>query len=391
MIKKKVFIFLLFISILGYSKVSDYALNIYNPLVLNGARTTGMGGAVVSLGDEAEDIFYNGAAVSYRNKYQKDEFEWDYSLSFANIFTRENIDYRNAREVFPNYSADALSYFSLALIIMYDRWGFSLSFSQARTDLLVGSDLFTLQEGLVVLNVGYEIILNRLYGSFAFVTPQLEYRNSNDDLIVKYEYLKDTTPNLQIGLIYDFENIPLKLGANALFNINGTKNSKVGTFNIDLPKEIRHPTKITIGASWKFIFHHEKENPKLGGNGFKNKFSFSPHYLLISSDLEIVAPVKNAVDVLSYVDTTKVYRSGKTILYQPRFGLEVLFPTWLKVRAGYYLEGDRIEGTSYRHHLTSNIEFKAFKLFGLTLALGATLDYAKEFWSFGFSVKTWKY
>ena len=114
-----------------YSKpLSEYSLNIYNPLVLNGSRCTGMAGAVVSLGDNSDDIFYNPAASSVRNKWQKDNFEWDYSIFFANVFTKDDIDYRNAREVIPNYESDSQKYISIALMILYKRWSWSLSLFQ---------------------------------------------------------------------------------------------------------------------------------------------------------------------------------------------------------------------------------------------------------------------
>ena len=108
-------------------------------------------------------------------------------------------------------------------------------------------------------------------------------------------------------------------------------------------------------------------------------------------DIEIVGRVQDGVDILSYTGGTNAYRSGESVLVQPRVGVEFVFPDWLKLGAGYYFEGPRISGTRGRHHVTFNSELDLITLFGLDIAVSFTLDYARDFFSAGFGAKIWKY
>ena len=84
--------------------LAEYNLNTYNSLVQRGSRCVGMGGAVVALGDEADDLFYNAAAAARRNKYQISKLEWDYTFSFMNLFGMSENDFRNLKRGVPRLS-----------------------------------------------------------------------------------------------------------------------------------------------------------------------------------------------------------------------------------------------------------------------------------------------
>lgn len=378
---------LLFFPAFLFGATGPSVLNIYNPLVLSGSRCTGMAGAVVSLGDASEDIFYNPASAALRNKFQTDYFEWDYALSFANVFTQEDIDYRNAREVAPDYEAKKFQYSSLGLSFLFGSWAYSLTVSSSSTWINNDASGYKLEETLFNLGVAHAWLKNRLYVAFSFSFPKLTLKDENDDPLLEYNFKKDIWPNPQLGMIYQFPALPLKLGMTLLLNINGTVQDEGNSAPIPLPKETRHPTRFVTGASWKFPLKTYQTHPLFS----QNRFTWEPEYLIIAADLEIIGKVSDGVDILTYTDGGDLIASGRKILYQPRLGLELSFPEWLKIRAGYYLEGARISDSTYRSHLTFNLEMSLLRFWGLDLAIGSTLDYARDFWSLGFSAKIWKY
>ena len=378
--------------------LSLYSLNIYNPLILNGSRATGMAGAVVSLGDNADDIFYNCASSSLRNKFQKSTFEWDYSLSFANVFSKSDIDYRNARSVFSDYIDDDLIYYSLGLILIHNSWSLSITF--AGSSITIGSETnrYILDEQLITINLAYEFVPNVLYIGVGLTVPRFELRDSANDKLLSYNYREGVLPNPQIGIIFNVPGSPLKLGVNALLNLNGTVNTNTNASAFTAPKEIRHPMKLVLGASWKFDFNNSikplsKTNilSKTKKSKRKKGYSWTPEFCILAVDIEIVGRVQDGVDILSYTGGTNAYRSGESVLVQPRVGVEFVFPDWLKLGAGYYFEGPRISGTRGRHHVTFNSELDLITLFGLDIAVSFTLDYARDFFSAGFGAKIWKY
>ena len=67
------------------------------------------------------------------------------------------------------------------------------------------------------------------------------------------------------------------------------------------------------------------------------------------------------------------------------------FPTWLKVRSGYYREAPRLSGAHARHHFTVNIEGRIVRIFGFDLAASFTMDWSRDLWSGGLGVKIWSY
>jgi len=392
---------LIFQSLLFAASPSDFGLNIYNPLILDGSRSTGMGGAVVSLGDSPDDLYYNIASSSLRNKFQKDWFEWDYTFLLANLISKSDIDFRNAKDV-ATYNSDDLSYLSVALMAQFGTWSFSLTVSTASITIIENDlNILKLNEQLTGLNIANEVIKDRLFIGLGVSGPTFELKDQNENTLVKYDLQEGADPNWRIGAIYHFKENPLSLGLDVRFNSSGAVNLGTKTAGIELPKEIRHPFTLTLGGSWKVKYFKnntsEKSNVTTSITKKEKKIKklkrwlFKPEYLLVSADLALVGKVENAVDVLSFTGSNSIYRSGESRLVQPRIGAEVSFPDWLKIRVGYYFEGARISGTHGRHHATFNIEASLFELFGFDIATAFSMDVAPNFWSIGLGMKVWNY
>ncbi len=375
--------------------LADYNLNTYNSLVLNGARCIGMGGAVVALGDDAADVFYNSAAASKRNETQKSWFEWDYSFSYMNILAADNNDYRNSNDVLTDYKDANFNFYAFSLSLLFNRIGVTLGVNGAKSELNTAGNTYFLDQGNIMINISYEAITNQLYLGIGIFLPTVTFKDENEDELATYDFKEGTPANTQFGAIYKFKKIPLSLGANLLLNVNGTEATSTNATIIDLPKKVLHPTTFRLGAAWRFEIITNKSlwefKDKKGKLKTKKMYTFKPEYLLVSGAINFVGKVDNALDIISFSDGTEIIRSGTTKLVEPAIGIELAFPTWFKFNAGYYYEGPRLEGSTGRHHFTCNIDARVIKIFGLDIAASFTMDWSRNLWGGGLGVKIWKY
>jgi hypothetical protein len=119
-------------------------------------------------------------------------------------------------------------------------------------------------------------------------------------------------------------------------------------------------------------------------------------YVQLAASTVISGAVENAVGVESLVSQT-VNRSGQHVVVSPRLGAEIaVFPTWLKVRGGSYLEPTRFDGSKLRVHATFGLDLKlaVWNVFGLwpdnyMWRLGLGGDYARDYFTWGVTIAGW--
>jgi hypothetical protein len=119
-------------------------------------------------------------------------------------------------------------------------------------------------------------------------------------------------------------------------------------------------------------------------------------YLQLAASMVVTGKVENAVGVESLVNQT-VNRSGEKPVLSPRVGAEAtIFPTWLKVRGGSYLEPTRFDGGRERIHATAGLDVKLFvwNVFGLwpdnyMWRLGLGGDAARDYYTWGVTIAGW--
>ena len=119
-------------------------------------------------------------------------------------------------------------------------------------------------------------------------------------------------------------------------------------------------------------------------------------YVQIAASMLVSGALSEAVGVESMVAQT-VNRSGREPVGSPRLGIESgLFPTFLKVRAGTYLEPTRFDEGERRLHVTAGLDIKLLRwnVFGLwpddylwRLGLGADVAYRYSTW--GLTLAGW--
>jgi hypothetical protein len=121
-------------------------------------------------------------------------------------------------------------------------------------------------------------------------------------------------------------------------------------------------------------------------------------FVLVTTSLMISGTVDNAVGIESMLDRT-VQRSGERLSISPHLGVETeLWPNWLKVRGGTYLEPSRFESNQKgsRLHATFGFDQKVFAwdVFGAwppdaEWRVGASVDAGRSYLAWGISIGMW--
>ncbi|MEI9947516.1 MAG: hypothetical protein WDO74_00650 [Pseudomonadota bacterium] len=119
-------------------------------------------------------------------------------------------------------------------------------------------------------------------------------------------------------------------------------------------------------------------------------------YVQVAASMVVSGPVADAVGVESLVSQS-VNRSGRKTVISPRLGVEAsIFPRFLKVRAGTYIEPTRFEGSKARTHVTAGLDIKlaVWNVFGLwpdnyMWRLGLGGDAARDYYTWGLTIAGW--
>ncbi|MFL5321439.1 MAG: hypothetical protein ACJ790_17390 [Myxococcaceae bacterium] len=164
------------------------------------------------------------------------------------------------------------------------------------------------------------------------------------------------------------------------------------------------PASLSIGASWRL------------GEGARNYNQLSPAgydaavaglesgelppdkpdpnapsgSLLISAQVDLIGPVDNAVNLLSFVNGEQPQTVGNTAYVVPRVGAEhETIEGRLRTRLGSYIEPSYFADSTPRPHLTGGAE--VFVLHYLDdWAVSASFDVAPRYYNVGLSIGFWK-
>jgi hypothetical protein len=119
-------------------------------------------------------------------------------------------------------------------------------------------------------------------------------------------------------------------------------------------------------------------------------------YVQVAASMVVSGAVDQGVGVESLVSQV-VNRSGQRAVVSPRLGVESgVIPTFLKLRAGTYIEPTRFDGSSARVHATFGFDIKLIKwnVFGIwpddyMWRLGAGGDVTERYATWGVTIAGW--
>lgn len=164
------------------------------------------------------------------------------------------------------------------------------------------------------------------------------------------------------------------------------------------------PASLSLGASWRFGKGARNYN-RLAPIAYQTAVEsleegdVPPHQippdapdgrLLVTVQLDVIGPVDNAVNLLSFVNNEVPSTVGEFAYLVPRVGVEhETLVHRLRLRAGTYVEPSVFRGITPRPHLTGGFELFLFEYFD-QWALSASFDLAPRYQNFGLSVGVWR-
>ncbi len=124
--------------------------------------------------------------------------------------------------------------------------------------------------------------------------------------------------------------------------------------------------------------------------------AMSRRYLLVTTQFNWMGVTDNSIGIESFLSQI-VNRSGQTISFSPRFGMETeIVPHWVKIRGGFYAEPSRFDSNYARAHYTAGMTIKVlpWSLFGLYRKdtwwrLRFAVDIAPRYLGWGVAVAPW--
>lgn len=111
---------------------------------------------------------------------------------------------------------------------------------------------------------------------------------------------------------------------------------------------------------------------------------------LITTQLDLIAAVDNAVNLLSFVNQETPQPVGGTAYFVPRVGVEhETIPGWLRLRAGSFVEPSVFHDSTPRPHLTGGAQVKVLHYFE-DWSVSASFDVAPRYYNLGLSIGFWR-
>jgi hypothetical protein len=118
-------------------------------------------------------------------------------------------------------------------------------------------------------------------------------------------------------------------------------------------------------------------------------------YWLITADVLVIGASPDAVGIDGFLEQ-ELRRVGQEVSVGVRLGSEIeLWPGWIKLRGGGYMEPGRAAGVGPRFHGTAGLDLRLFTwdLFGwvdpFTVRVGGMVDFASRYFNWGVGVGLW--
>ena len=377
-----------------------------NPGILIGSsRMIALGGAYTGIGETAYGTTANIASIATRTRTENGP--WQLSPVFNYMFNFGDYDFDNDGS--PDEADVSLQYLvgaqfrwrnlGVGLFLRRNQLAFCLVAScsllgpEPRLELLLTNPTFSvgyafLDESLVV-SAGLYGVMGDVYG---------------DERVWHYSGFAP-----EVGVLVRPKGFPFRVGFAARLEGTGGLQDGYDTTALSgrtVTQGIVSPGVYSFGLSFKvgegaFAYNDLPEmdapppsraldarNPIV--DMFRNRDDPKSGRLLVTLQIDVVTPVRDAVSIPSFVGGTPSAQIGTATMFTPRFGLEhVTLPGRFRTRLGGYLEASPYPGNASRLHITGGTELFLLRLID-DWAATATFDLANHYYNIGFSIGTWR-
>lgn len=381
-------------------------------MLLGSPRVIALGGAYTGIAEGAGGLPSNLAALAHKSPKLDRNWDIGFGLTWLDvpIGSQRNRDLDNDGR---QDASEGSRQFLFSLIMQYSRFGLGAFFRSSRQvycragdcsadGLLVAEKSHTALAAAVSLGDDDFIAAFGLYAANAsFVTRPIagdprEEEWSYGDTGTSFDLLwRPHRRNYRFGVSVKPQVVgPWRRMPNQAANIRGQP----------VFRSVVSPSTLSVGTSWRF------------GQGARNYNRLSPiayktalqgleegdippqdipddapmGTVLVTAQVDLIGPVDNAVNLLSFVNVEEPQVVGNFAYLVPRAGIEHdTLPHRLRLRAGSYVEPSVFHGVTPRPHLTGGAELFLFNYID-DWAVTASFDVAARYYNVGLSVGFWR-
>jgi hypothetical protein len=392
-----------------------FNVDLYQGPILGSSRVIGLGGAYAALAEEAVGIQFNPASVAHRTWYSRGRWDWDLTADWLlpNIARSKEFSLDNS-----GLPADTTSFYVINAggLLQYKGFGigfaanlqrFVRAFPDPAGDITFGFDTYH-------LSAGYGFFRHQLLVAGGVRIGALNATSAENKKLFDL-----TATGGEVGVLVRPERLPLRFGAAFYSALQQPKRITDPAFpSLAMPHSVALPWQVTAGVAWQLSRwplnpapdFRPPPRPRRGAAAGATPPASAPGegppedegvaarrrqgmtYLLLSLDVQVAAPVDDAVGIASFLSGQRE-TSGAGYSWSVRFGAEAeVWRRRLRLRAGTYWEPSRFAESSGRIHGTFGLDVRLFdfRLWGpRALRTGLVGDFARNYTNAGISLGLW--
>ena len=377
-----------------------------NPgLLMGSSRVVGLGGAYVGIAEGVVGFTSNLAALAHRTPQLDRDWDVGVTLSWLDLPLASVGEKDLDNDGLPDNAPETLQLVG-AFTLQYRNAGFGFSLRNysigycntaacEKGDLIRVSLLHAALAGAVALGRDDFILGFGVYSGQAILNHKPEG-----------SWLYGST-GVALDVLYRPHGRPYRVGLSVRPELLGPWRRAPGQSATLAGRQIYSavvsPSTVSLGVSWRLGEGGELYNrlspaarrQLLDGAHYaevppEEDLDAIPGRWLISTQVDLISPVENAVSVHSFTSLDAPEYVGATSKLQPRFGVEhESLPRRLRTRLGAFLEPSPFPGRPLRPHLTGGFELFLFHYID-DWEVTASFDVARRYTNFGLSVGFWR-
>lgn len=360
----------------------DYAIDLHSGAVSGSPRTIGMAGAATALAEGSGGMLANPAAVAARPHSARAAWDWDASVDASTPGFGTDFD----NDGNPRTEALSVGMGDVGLVGLAGRWGLGVSATGVTYRIAaagaaergeLSSSVLRLVLGRAFLDEAVVAGLGVRVGSF---TIQKGQRN----------LFQVSGGGLEAGVVVNPRGRSWRVGARGALPAVGAEidQPSCDPFNCEghiLPERAVTPWETAVGVAWRLA-------PRPWNHVPTARFADERAWTL-AADIVVSGRVAGGAGIEAF--TEKLLRpSGRALVASVRLGAEhELWPGFLRLRGGTYVEPERAEGATARLHLTAGFEVRLFRFTfwdaERRVALAISADFARRYGNVATSLGFW--